>query len=319
MLLLAGCSRQENEPRQEGKPLTKLKLALNWVPEPEFGGFYDARERGFYQKRGLDVEVMGGGAGVPVVQMVATGRADFGTAGGDEIVMAKSRGADVVAVFATFQTSPQAIMVHAAKKLTTLGDVFKSGTLAIEPGLPYAAFLKKKFAWDGVKVVPYDGGVARFLADPTYAQQCFVTSEPIAAKKQGGDAQVFLVAESGFNPYATVVITRRDVLKQKPDMVRAFVDATREGWRDYLANPGPTNALLGRLNSAMDAATLAASAEAQKPLIETEETRAAGIGSMTRARWEQLGSQLLELQIIDKAPAVNELFAAQETTSAVAH
>src|SRR5690242_7995775 len=93
---------------------TKLVLALNWVPEPEFGGFYAARETGAYRRQGFDVDIRGGGAGVPVVQMVATGRADFGTVGADELVTARARGADVVAVFATFQTSPQGIMVHAS-------------------------------------------------------------------------------------------------------------------------------------------------------------------------------------------------------------
>src|SRR6187402_675271 len=57
---------------------TKVKLALNWVPEPEFGGFYAAREGGAFAKEKLDVEILGGGAGAPVVQMVAQGQVDFG-------------------------------------------------------------------------------------------------------------------------------------------------------------------------------------------------------------------------------------------------
>jgi NitT/TauT family transport system substrate-binding protein len=179
----------------EGTGGTKVKLVLNWVPEPEFGGFYAAREGGAYRHQGFDVEIIGGGAGVPVVQMVATGRAQFGTINGDELLTARAHGADVVAVFATFQTSPQGIMAHASRHLAGIADVFRSGTLAIEPGLAYAAFLKKKFPWEGVDVVPYDGGVARFLTDPNFAQQCFVTSEPIAAKKQCGVPQLFIVAD----------------------------------------------------------------------------------------------------------------------------
>ena len=57
--------------------------------------------------------------------------------------------------------------------------------MALEPGLPYAAWLKKKYGFEKVKVVPYDGGVARFVADKGFAQQCFITSEPIAARRQG--------------------------------------------------------------------------------------------------------------------------------------
>ncbi|HKQ70313.1 MAG TPA: ABC transporter substrate-binding protein, partial [Polyangiaceae bacterium] len=257
LLAVASCSKKSSTDDAAGAKAaagTKLKLALNWVPEPEFGGFYAARESGAYARQGLQVEVLGGGAGVPVVQMVATGRADFGTVGGDELVTAKARGADVVAVFATFQTSPQGIMVHASRKLGSLREVFRSGTLAIEPGLAYAAYLKNLFPWEGVTVVPYDGGVAHFLTDPLFGQQCYVTSEPIAARQKGSDPQVFLVAEAGYNPYATVVVTRRELVTQKPEMVAAFVAATTEGWRTYLADPKPTNALLRTLNPSMDAA-----------------------------------------------------------------
>ena len=62
-----------------------------------------------------------------------------------------------------------------------------------------------------------------------FGQQCYVTSEPIAAKKQGSDPQVFLIADAGFNPYATVVITRRELVNDKPEMVSAFVAATAKG------------------------------------------------------------------------------------------
>jgi NitT/TauT family transport system substrate-binding protein len=253
-------------------------------------------------------EIQGGGAGVPVLQMVATGRADFGTVGADELITARARGADVVAVFAVFQTSPQGIMVHASRKLRQLEDAFHGGTLALETGLAYAAYLKKKFSWDGVKIVPYDGGVAHFLADPNFGQQCFVSSEPIAARQKGGDPQVFLIADAGFNPYATVVITRRELIQKRPELVKAFVLATREGWRDYLDHPPATNALLGKLNVALDAPTLGAAAEAQKPLIENDDTKQHGLGSMQRARWQALAEQLLDLKMVDQAAVVDQLF-----------
>jgi NitT/TauT family transport system substrate-binding protein len=311
VVLLAACSKNASVGASSspgGGVGTKVKLALNWIPEPEFGGFYAAREGGAYLRQGLDVEVMGGGAGVPVLQMVATGRSEFGTVGGDELVIARSRGADVVAIFATFQKSPQGIMVHESRKLRSLRDVFQSGTLAVEPGLPYAAYLRKQFPWDGVQIVPYDGGVARFLADSNFAQQCYVTSEPLAAKRQGGHPQVFLIADAGYNPYTTVVIARRELVAEKPEMVNAFVAATAEGWRAYLADPRSTNELLGRLNPSMDAATLQAAADAERPLIETEQTKQAGLGTMTAERWDTLAKQLVELNLIDRAPTPAELF-----------
>lgn len=286
----------------------KVVLALDWVPEPEFGGFYAARESGAYKRHGIGIEIQGGGAGVPVLQMVATGRADFGTVGADELLTARARGADLVALFAVFQTSPQGIMVHASRKLQKLEDAFHSGTLALETGKAYAAYLKKKFAWDGVKIVPYDGGVAHFLTDPNFGQQCYVTSEPIAARQKGADPAVFLIADAGFNPYATVVVTRRELLQKQPELAKEFVLATREGWREYLDHPELTNALLAKLNSALDAVTLSAAAEAQKPLIESADSKQHGLGSMQQVRWQTLADQLLELKFLDKPVAVADSF-----------
>jgi NitT/TauT family transport system substrate-binding protein len=168
--------------------------------------------------------------------------------------------------------------------------------------------LKKKFTWDGVKVVPYDGGVAHFLADPSFGQQCYVTSEPIAARQKGADPTVFLIADSGFNPYTTVVITRRELLQKSPDIAKSFSLATREGWRDYLDHPQVTNALLGKLNTSLDAATLSAASDAQKPLIENDETRQHGLGSMQQARWQTLADQLLDLKVLDKPAQAADLF-----------
>jgi NitT/TauT family transport system substrate-binding protein len=308
-----GCSRSDKS-AEGGAPsgATKVKLALNWVPEPEFGGFYAAREIGAYKRGGLDVEILGGGAGVPVVQMVATGQVDFGVAGADEVITAVARGADIVALFAVFQTYPQGIMAHASRGAKGMADVLASGTLAIEPGLPYAAFLKKKYGFDKVKIVPYDGGVARFVADKDFAQQCFVTSEPVAARQKGVEPSVFLVADEGFNPYTVVVITRKALWKESPDRVKAFVRATREGWRAYLDDPAPANTVMAKLNTAMDAQTFVAASNVQKPFIETEETKKSGLGAMRRERWETLGKQLVDLGIIERAPAVDGYLAVIE-------
>jgi NitT/TauT family transport system substrate-binding protein len=306
----AGCGKKSQPPSADAGAAApaQVKLALDWVPEPEFGGFYAARESGAYKRHGIGIEIQGGGAGVPVLQMVATGRADFGTVGADELLTARARGADLVALFAVFQTSPQGIMVHAARKLQKLEDAFHSGTLALETGKAYAAYLKKKFAWDGVKVVPYDGGVAHFLTDPNFGQQCYVTSEPIAARRKGADPAVFLIADSGFNPYATVVVTRRELLQKQPELVKEFVLATREGWREYLDHPEATNTLLAKLNSALDVATLGAAADAQKPLIENADSKQHGLGSMQQARWQTLADQLLDLKFLDQAVTAADSF-----------
>src|SRR5690242_1079203 len=85
----------------------KVSIALNWVPEPEFGGIYAARENGAFGRHNLEVNIKPGGAGAPTWQQVASGQAEFGVASADEVVIARASGADVVAFFAIYQTCPQ--------------------------------------------------------------------------------------------------------------------------------------------------------------------------------------------------------------------
>jgi len=280
----------------------KVKIQLNWKPEPQFGGFYAIPEKGIDKQNGLEVEVVPGGAGTPTVQMVGAGRVDFAVVSGDELIVARSKGNEVVALFAVYQTNPQGLMTRAERGFKTIGDVFAhEGTVAMQKGLPYSNFLQKKYGFGKVRIVPSPfGDLSQYRTDSAYALQCFVTSEPLAAEKIGIKAQTFLIAESGYNPYTTVVVTRADFLKDHPDTVKKVTASVKAGWEAYLADPTSTNALMNKLNPTMDMETFKASAEIQKPLIETEETKANGVGSMTTQRWQTLVDQLVELKVIDK-------------------
>lgn len=282
-----------------------VKLALNWKPEPEFGGFYAAP----YGNHGLTVNLLPGGSGTPTVQMVGAGSAEFGIVSADEVVLARSNGNDVVALFAVYQDSPTGIMAHASRNLNNIGDVLKEGTLAIESGLPFARLMKKKFDFSHVKVVPSPGGViTSFLHDEKFAQQCFLTSEPIAARRKGIAVEAFAVSEIGYNPYTTVLATSGELLRKNPEAVKAMVASVRDGWRAYLADPAPANRQMHQLNPTMDAETFTEVANVQKPFIETDTTRREGIGSMSRERWETLIGQFKELGDISKTIPAEDCF-----------
>ena len=287
----------------------RIALALNWKPEPEFGGIFEAERSGAFAKRGIALERTGG-PGAPVVQMVEARQVRFGIASADEVVLARDRGSDVVAVFATYQTSPQGLMAHAARGVDSLEALLESpGTLAVEPGLPYVKFLERRYGFAAQKVVPYSYSIAPFLADPSLAQQVFVTAEPIAARRAGADPKVFLIADSGYNPYTAVVIAHGETLRTDRTGVAAFVAALREGWAGYLADPVPANALMGPLNPEMDAEAMRLAAAAQEPLIEAP---GAALGSMTTERWAQLAAQLHELGLVKEPQPAERNFASFE-------
>jgi NitT/TauT family transport system substrate-binding protein len=285
-----------------------LQLALNWKAEPQFGGFYAAQVLGLYAKNSLDVSIIEGGSGTPTIQVLGAGKVDYAIVSADEVVIAHDRGArNVVALFATFQTNPQAIMAHAERGFRSVQDVLKSdGTLLWQAGLPYAQYLSRKYSPIKVKTAPYLGGIGNFQNDPMLSQQCFVTSEPLTAARAGLKVATFLVAESGYNPYTTVLVTTREHLQRQSAEVQRMVATVRAGWEAYLSDPSATNAEMGKINKAMDAQTFSDSARAQASLIKTPDTQQ--IGEMSPARWQTLVDQLVELKAIRGTVVTKDLY-----------
>lgn len=285
-----------------------LVLALNWKPEPQFGGFYAAQAQGYYRENGLDVKIIEGGSGTPTIQMLLAGKVDYAIVSADEVVIALARGADdIVALFATYQTNPHGIMTHAERGFKSIEDVLRSdGVLLWQSGLPYAQYFRKKYGPLAVVTAPYLGGIGNFQNDPKVSQQCFVTSEPLTAAAAGIKVKTFLVADSGYNPYTAVMVTRRQRWEEKPAEVKAMVGAVRRGWNDYLQDPSATNTVMLGLNRAMSAETFAQSALAQQDLIKTSTTKR--LGEMTLARWQTLADQLLEINVIRQPVAVGDVF-----------
>ncbi|MEM9492909.1 MAG: ABC transporter substrate-binding protein [Myxococcota bacterium] len=290
---------------------TAVTLQLNWTPEPEFGGFYTAVHKGIYADQGLDVTIKAGAAGVQTWKMVATGKVPFAIASAGEIIRARLKDADLVALYTVYQTNPQAIMVHKDSGVTSLEEVFTSGKIervAMEEGLPYVNFIKQKFGFDKVKVIQHGGALSLFLQDNKMAQQCFIFAEPVSATEKGVGVEAFPVAEAGFNPYLAVVITSQDYLDKNRAVVEKFVRASRAGWQAYLDDPVPTNEYMKEQKSPMTVSAMKLAAELQTPYIVTEDTKSNYLGYMSEARWTELAGQLKELGKIDALPDASKIF-----------
>lgn len=288
-----------------------LKLGLNWKPEPQFGGFYAAQTGKLFEKNGLQVQILPGGSGTPTIQMLGSGQLDYAIVSADEIIMAHDRGnSDVVAIFASFQTNPQCILVREDAPVASLSDLFQNSdfTLLWQEGLPYAMHMKKKYGPIKVKTAPYTGGISGILSNPKVAQQGFATSEPLLTKAAHLATKTFLVAESGYNPYTTVLATTRKRIQSNQKEISQMLEAVRSGWLDYLNGPDKTNQLMNQLNPSMDIATMKDSATSQRILIQNSDTGSKGVGKMTEARWSELARQLKELGVIKGTPNVKNLY-----------
>ena len=309
LALLLGCAGTSEttepgpEPGDQAPSLQTVVLALNWYPEPEFGGFYEAKLSGIYEEAGFDVQIVPGGPGAPSLELLASGKADVAISAADDLLVKRTKGIAAVGVWPAFQHTPQGLMVHQGTGVTTLADVLgqagktlpEKPRVAIEIGSPFQSFLWKQQAWEGkVEPVPYGGSVGPFVADATLITQAYITSEPCLAQAKGAKTTFLKASEAGWDPYGTLVA----VADPPPAWARAFVEATVRGWKAYLAEPTRSNQRMVELNDQLSMELMGCITQAQRPFVEGDD----GLGTMTAARWDAVNAALLELGLVPEGP-----------------
>ncbi len=225
----------------------KLTVQLDWVAEPEHGGFYQAAARGFFREEGLDVTLIPGGPGAHVMPSVATGKADIGQADSTNTLLQQAEGLPVVQFAAVFQDDPAGILVHADSTVRRFEDL-QGRTIIARPEWAFLKFLEKKYALK-FSIVPQNFSVAAFLANREALQQGYFIAEPHHIIAAGGKAPRFLSTwDAGFRAYA-VLVTNRRFARERPEVLRAFLRAYVRGWRDYLVgDPAGAHALMKQAN-----------------------------------------------------------------------
>lgn len=280
----------------------KLVFATDWRAQAEHGGFYQALAAGLYKARGLDVTLRQGGVGMDPQQLLAAGAIDaaMGSNGYFTLNLVEA-GAPVVTVAALFQKDPFILMSHDRPDVNSLADM-KGKPISIgDPSVHTIwRYLKSRYGYEDAQIRKYTFNIAPFLVNKQAIQQGYATSEPLTAIKAGAKPKVFLLADYGYLSYAATIMVRKQLADQQPDVVRAFVEASIEGWKQYLnGDPSAANALIKRDNPEMDDETLAyaRSKMIEYGLVESGDAQKHGIGAMTPERWDAFTKQMVELGI----------------------
>ena len=307
LLALAGCDKQAAAPVLTAAAPVKIKFQTDWFPQPEHGGYYQALAKGYYAEEGLDVEILPGGPNAQVMTSVAVGRADLGMTDGDDVIVAIARGVPIKMVGAEMQREAQGILFHTEHPLTSLRDL-EGKTLMAGAGSTWLEVLHKKM---GIKFnqLPLVGDLARFMTNPEFVQQCFVTNEPYFARQRGASVGALLIASDTYEPYR-VMFTGRLFLAKHPATVEKFVRASIRGWVDYLTgDPAPANALIAAKNSLMTPDFMAYSIKAMNDLklVSGDPAKGEFAGQLTPARLEKQIKLLQEVGVLDKPVAVEDV------------
>jgi ABC-type nitrate/sulfonate/bicarbonate transport system substrate-binding protein len=269
---------------------TKASLQMGWIANVENAGEFVAAENGYYAAEGIDLELTPGGPGISVEPLVVSGKALVGLSQPDNVARARAQGGKLKVVATTFQRNPAAVMSLASNPIKTPQELVGKKLGIQQSGVPiYDAF----FTGIGIDpksitYVPVQFDPAPLVSGEVDAFVSFQTNQPIQLKTEGVDTVTFLLADYGFNLFTDSFIVTEDALadQEKRDAIVKILKATFKGWQDVIADPATAAKLVvdkyGKsLNLDLEPQTL--TLQAQIPLIETDETKENGIGTMSEA------------------------------------
>ena len=292
-----------------------VTFGTNWLAQAEHGGYYQAVADGTYAACGLEVTIQQGGPQVAGRPLLLAGKLDF-YMGGNMLQAFDAVQQDIPlrVVAATFQKEPQVLMAHPGQGLDKWEDLPKAEQYIIgdEGATSFLLWMATDHGFDPAKRTPYTFNPAPFIANPKSIQQGYVTSEPFAVEREGGfKPNLFLLADYGFDTYATTIETMQKTIDERPEAVQCFVDGSAKGWYNYLyGDNAAANEAIKKDNPDITDEQIAFSIEKMKEfgIVDSGDTETKGIGAMTDERIAGFYDKMVKAKVIPEGIDISKSY-----------
>jgi NitT/TauT family transport system substrate-binding protein len=303
IVLLSACGK----PATPASPLTPITVQLNWTHQAQYAGMYAAVQKGYYTAEGLDVTFVEGGSNVDKLAPVINGAMQFGVAGADELILARSQGTPLRAIATLYRRSPVVFISLAEKGITQPQDFVGKTIRAPANTVPSLRAMTTHvgLAPDQYTVVDLPSDVALFASGDVPVWGLYSTGLAINIQQAGYKINSIYPDDYGVHFYADTLYATDDLITTSPDMVLRFLRATLEGWSYAIENPAETAAMVLAYNPQADIALEKEKLIAIVPLVNTGEDN---IGWMKSEVWEGMAQTLFEQGILTQALDVSQVY-----------
>jgi NitT/TauT family transport system substrate-binding protein len=303
ILLLTSCF-SKNQPTPELIPVT---VQLAWTHQTEFAGFYAADQKGFYKEEGLDVHFAEGGATIDKLAPLLDGTAQFGIAGADELILARSLGDPLKAIAVIFRQSP-IVFISLQDKNITKPQQFAGLTIRastnITPSL-VAMMTMSGITPDQYKHVDLPSDMQMFLSGDVPVWGVYSYSFLQTVETAGYKVNTVYPDDYGVHFYSNSLITTDHLITTNPDLVQKFTTASLKGWTYALEHPEEVPAIVQVYFPDSDPGQIAKQFAASIRLVNTGEDN---IGWMKLQTWTTMEQTLFKQKIINQNVNSDDLF-----------
>ncbi|USK56747.1 ABC transporter substrate-binding protein [Cytobacillus solani] len=311
-LLLTGCSSGDDQAKEKDKKdLEKVTVVLDWTPNTNHTGLYVAKDKGYFKEEGLDVEIiMPGEAGAD--QLTASGKADFGVSYQESITQARVQGVPLVSVAAVIQHNTSGFASPAEKNITSpkdfAGKTYGGWGSPVEKSVLDSLMKIEKANVADVSIVNI-GDADFFTAvkrDIDFAWIYYGWTGVEAELRGEKINMVYLTDYSEkLDYYTPVLATNEKMIKNNPEIVKAFVKAASKGYGYTIENPNEAADILLKAAPDLDEQLVKKSQEWLAPRYQDDASR---WGEQKLDVWKNYADWMFENGLLDKKLEAEKAF-----------
>jgi putative hydroxymethylpyrimidine transport system substrate-binding protein len=309
-LALAACGEKPEEGSAERQPFS---LTLDFYPNPDHAGIYMAQKLGYFEEAGLDLNIDAPSDPAAPLKLVAAGRTDLAISYEPEVMLAREKGLDVVAVGALVNR-PLTSMIW-LKKSGIKGVADLKGKTIATAGIPYQdAFLRTilarvKLTPEDVKSVNVGFGLLPALVGGSAQAMLggYSNVEGVDLRERGKDPVVTPVDKLGVPTYdELVLVANRKRLEEDPEAVRLFLAALERGTLAAAQQPAAATKAITEANPDLEPKLAAAEVKATLPLLSAREGKQP-YGYMNPQQWSSFAGWMRDNGLTQTLPEASEL------------
>jgi putative hydroxymethylpyrimidine transport system substrate-binding protein len=308
VLALAACGEKSDRLTPTSARAQSLSLMLDWLPNADHVGIYQALADGAFRSAGLNVVVRTPANPATPLQLLQAGKVDVAVSYEPELMLARDKGAPLVAIGAIVQRPLTSIISLRSKHITSPAQL--RGKRVGDAGIPYQhAYLQTILKHAGVpagsvkEVNVGDNLVGSMLSGRVDATLgAYWNYEAIQLQQSGRHPNVIHVESAGVPKYdELVLVTTENALAHKTSELRSFVQALGRGYQSVRANPQAGVNALTSANPSLSPKLQLASVKATLPFFFPANRP---WGWMTTARWTSYGQWMLRQHLISNPATI---------------
>lgn len=317
MLAAAGCGKSEpapgaaagtqgaaaSAPIAQPKQLKNVKVVLDWTPNTNHTGLYVAKQLGYYEQEGLNVDIVQPGqSGADT--MVATGEAQFGVSYQEGLTQARVQDVPLVSIGAIIQHNTSGFASPAAKNIKSPKD-FEGKTYGgwgspAENAMIESLMKQEKADPGKVKIVNI-GEADYFTAvkkDIDFAWIYYGWTGVEAELRGEPINMIYLTKYSDkLDYYTPLLVTNEKMIKEDPDLVKKFMAATSKGYEYAIAKPDDAADVLIKAVPDLDPKLVKASQKWLSPKYQDDAPR---LGEQKQVIFENYAGWMYDHKLLDK-------------------